>query len=118
MGHDCPMESTIDLPAVRAFVEVVRAGGFAAAGRRLSLPRSTLSRQVQRLEDTLGVRLLHRTTRQLRTTEAGDAYFHRCAHAIDLVEAADRGARDAAQRPSGTLRVTTSFDFGRDWLAP
>ncbi|HKP64899.1 MAG TPA: LysR family transcriptional regulator [Polyangiales bacterium] len=105
------------LDDVVAFVEVARAKGFAAAGRELRVPRSTLSRQLQRLEDALGVRLLERTTRTVRLTEAGESYFHRCAHAIELIAAANRGARDAGALPRGSLRVSTPFDIARDVLA-
>lgn len=108
----------MDLDLVRAFVVVARAGGFAAAGRELDLPRSTLSRQLMRLEDELGVRLLERTTRAVRLTEAGETYLQRCGHAFDLIQAASRGARDSAKEPRGVLRVTASIDIARELLAP
>jgi DNA-binding transcriptional LysR family regulator len=111
------MDNVPLLDDVVAFVEVARAGGFAAAGRMLRVPRSTLSRQLQRLEDALGVRLLERTTRAVRLTEAGSGYFHRCSHAIDLITAANRGARDSGALPRGNLRVSTPFDVARDVLA-
>ena len=104
------------LDDVAAFVEVTRAGGFAAAGRGLRVPRSTLSRQLQRLEETLGVRLLERTTRTVRLTEAGKSYFHRCSHALELIDAANRGARDAGALPRGSLRVSMPYDIARDVL--
>jgi DNA-binding transcriptional LysR family regulator len=107
----------MDLPAIHAFVAVARSGGFAAAGRNLRVPRSTLSRQIQRLEEELGVRLLERTTRRLRLTEAGEAYFQRCAHALDLIRAANQGASDASAQPKGTLRVTAPIDIARELLS-
>ena len=111
------MDNLTQLDDVVAFVEVARASGFAAAGRVLRVPRSTLSRQLQRLEEALGVRLLERTTRTVRLTEAGQAYFHRCSHAVELIAAANRGARDAGALPRGSLRVSTPFDVARDVLA-
>lgn len=111
------MDNAALLDDVVAFVEVARAQGFAAAGRALRVPRSTLSRQLQRLEDALGVRLLERTTRTVRLTEAGESYFHRCSHAIELIAAANRGARDAGALPRGSLRVSAPFDIARDVLA-
>ena len=63
------------IDCMRAFVEAVRVNGFAAAGRRLDVPRSKVSKQIQALEDTLGVPLLIRTTRSLHLTEAGAEYF-------------------------------------------
>ncbi|HKU37191.1 MAG TPA: LysR family transcriptional regulator [Polyangiales bacterium] len=107
----------MQLDDVAAFVEIARSGGFAAAGRKLRVPRSTLSRQLQRLEDTLGVRLLERTTRSVRLTEAGQSYYQRCAHALELIVTANRGARDAGALPKGRLRVSTPFDIARDVLA-
>jgi DNA-binding transcriptional LysR family regulator len=107
----------MDLPAIHAFVAVARAGGFTAAGRNLRMPRSTLSRQIQRLEEELGVRLLERTTRRLRLTEAGETYFHRCAHALDLISAANHGASDASAQPKGSLRVTAPIDIARELLS-
>src|SRR5262245_46432180 len=103
--------------AIHAFVSVARAGGFAAAGRRLRLPRSTLSRQIQRLEDDLGVRLMDRTTRSVRLTEAGASYYQRCAHALSLIEAANHGVREAGAKPRGTLRLTAPIDIARGVLA-
>jgi DNA-binding transcriptional LysR family regulator len=107
----------MQLDGIFAFISVAEGGGFAAAGRRLGVPRSTLSRQIQRLEEELGVRLMERTTRAVRLTEAGRHYFHRCSHALQLIEAANHGARDAGAQPKGTLRVTAPIDIARDMLA-
>lgn len=82
------MHFSADLDAIHTFVAVARAGGFAAAGRRLRAPRSTLSRQIQRLEAALGVRLMERNTGRLRLTEVGEEYLNRCTHALDLIETA------------------------------
>jgi DNA-binding transcriptional LysR family regulator len=106
------------LVETHAFVTVARSGSFTEAARRLSVPKSTLSRQVQRLEERLGARLLHRTTRRLSLTETGSAYLARCEHALSEIEDAERAALDIAGHPSGTLRVSTPFDFARDRLAP
>ena len=84
---------------VRAFVEVVRAGGFTAAGRRLPIHKSTLSRQVARLEERLGVRLLQRTKVRIRLTEQGETFFRRCEHAVDTIAAAERTAIEASSAP-------------------
>lgn len=108
----------MDLNEIHAFVSVVRAGSFTAAGRQIRIPKSTLSRQVSRLEDRLGVQLLKRTTRTLGLTEAGRGYFARCLHAIEEIEEAERFALDASGKPRGTIRVATSYDLGRDYVAP
>jgi DNA-binding transcriptional LysR family regulator len=103
---------------IQAFVHVVRAGGFTAAGRRMRIPKSTLSKQVARLEGRLGVRLLQRTTRRVAMTAEGEAFFTRCAAAIDALGDAEREAMASRDLPRGTLVVACPFDFARDWLSP
>ena len=71
----------MDLNQTRMFIEVVRAGGFAAAARRLGLPKSTVSARIQSLEQRLGAQLLKRSTRQLSLTSEGSAYFEAVASA-------------------------------------
>lgn len=107
----------MELDETLAFVAVARDKSFTKAGRRLGVPKSTLSRRVARLEDRLGTRLLQRTTRRIGLTEIGEEYYRRCADAIETLEEADRAATALGGRPQGTLRVTTSFDVGRGWLA-
>lgn len=106
----------MELDETLAFVAVARDKSFTEAGRRLGVPKSTLSRRVSRLEERLGTRLLQRTTRRIGLTEIGEEYFRRCARAIETLEEAERAAADLGGRPRGTLRVTTSFNVGRDWL--
>jgi DNA-binding transcriptional LysR family regulator len=108
----------IALSETFAFVSVVRTGSFTAAARHLGVPKSTLSRQVSRLEERLGARLLQRTTRRLSTTETGAAYFERCREAIEAIEDAERVAQDVSSSARGALRVSAPFDIGRDHLAP
>ena len=99
------------------FVAVVRSGHFAAAARTLGLPKSTVSQRVARLEATLGVRLLERTTRVLRPTHAGSAYYERCARILSEVEEANAAVKDLGTSPRGTLRVTTSHLLGQSVVA-
>jgi len=107
----------MQLDAIQAFVSVAQAGGFAAAGRRLRVPRSTLSRQIQRLEAELGVELLQRTTRVVRLTDAGRGYLQRCAQALSLIGAASEQARESTHQPKGLLRVTAPIDVAREVVA-
>ncbi len=107
----------MDLNETLAFVSVVRSGSFTAAARSLGVPKATVSRRVARLEARLKARLLQRTTRRSTLTEAGQAYYERSLHAVLEIENAERVVADVSGKPSGTLRVTTSFDFGRDYLA-
>ncbi len=106
-----------DFDAMATFVAVVRSGHFAAASNSLGLPRSTVSQRVARLEATLGVRLLKRTTRVLRPTSAGMAYYERCARILSEVEEANAEVKDLGTSPRGTLRVSTSHLLGQTVVA-
>ncbi len=103
---------------LRVFVEVVERGGFAAAARALSMPRSTVSRWVQELEQRLGVRLLQRTTRTVQLTEIGAGYYERGAKAVAAASQARAWVQSQSERPQGTLVVTTFQLFAETLLAP
>lgn len=107
----------MQLDTIQAFVAVARAGSFAEAGRRLRVPRSTLSRQIQRLERGLGVQLMARTTRAVRLTEAGRSYFERCSRALDELSAATDSTRESGGQPKGVLRVALPIDIARTVIA-
>jgi DNA-binding transcriptional LysR family regulator len=106
-----------DLDAMATFVAVVRSGHFAAASKSLGLPKSTVSQRVARLEATLGVRLLERTTRLLRPTSAGAAYYERCARILSEVEEANAAVKDLGTSPRGILRVATPHLLGQSIVA-
>ena len=99
--------------AIAVFVKVVEAGSFSTAARRLGIPKTTVSAKVAGLEKRLGVRLIQRTTRKLRMTEAGEKYFHHCAIATREVELGEAALQSAKEKPYGVLRVTAPVDFGR-----
>ncbi len=98
----------LDLNTVSIFVEVARARSFRAAGDRLGLTRSAISQAVRRLEDTFGTALLHRTTRSVSLTEAGEAFLSRVAPALAEMSVAAEEAVDRRDRPSGLLRLAVS----------
>ena len=100
----------MDLNEVATFVRVVEAGGFSAAADEMGLPKSTISRRVSRLEKRLGVRLLERTTRRMRLTEAGQAYFDQVAPPIARLREAEMAAEEQQDTPRGTLRLTAPTD--------
>ena len=107
-----------DLEAMAIFARVVEAKSFSGAARRLALDKSAVSKAITRLERSLGVRLLHRTTRAMSVTEAGaDVY----AHAARIVEEHEQ-ARLAVGRfhsdPRGLLRISASVAFGTLHIAP
>jgi DNA-binding transcriptional LysR family regulator len=107
----------MDLNETLAFVVVARTGSFTSAGKRLALPKATVSRRVARLEERLRVRLLERTTRSVALTAAGRAYYERCEHGIEEIENAERAALDVSGNATGTLRISAPFDLARDRLA-
>lgn len=101
----------MDLNQLVYFVEVVRAGSFTAAGRALDTPKSTVSRKVSELEARLGVQLLQRTTRQLRLTDMGQAYYERALRVVEDARAADQHVAELHGEPCGVLRVTAPMSF-------
>ena len=94
------------LLTAEAFVIVVDEGGFTAAARRLGVTKSYVSKLVSQLEERLGMRLLHRTTRKVTLTEPGLAYYERCNEAVRAMEDAEAEAAQLQQTPRGRLRVT------------
>ncbi len=106
------------LTSMAVFVAAVERGGFAAAAARFAISPAMASKHVRALEDRVGTKLLHRTTRRRNLTEAGRVYFERCKSVLAAVEAAESHLRghDAAVR--GTLRVTAPVSFGARCLAP
>jgi DNA-binding transcriptional LysR family regulator len=85
------------LAAMEAFVLVVDTGSFSAAGRRLNVGQPTVSKLVAQLEERLGVKLLVRTTRGLKATEAGLNYYERARRSIEEADEAELAARGAAK---------------------
>jgi len=113
------MSSTVDrLSGIDVFVQAVDAGSFSVAAERLGVTRSAITKSVARLEQRLGTRLFHRTTRAQALTEDGQSYYERCVRALAEIDAAE-GALDAGRRePRGRLRVTAPVVFGRMCVAP
>jgi DNA-binding transcriptional LysR family regulator len=107
----------MNLNEIAVFARVVELGSFTRAAEQLGVPKSTVSRAVARLEDRLGVRLLQRSTRALRLTEAGAAYHERIAAALRLIEDAEGEASHLQGAPRGTLRITAPYDVGAGVLA-
>ena len=93
------------------FAKVVDEQSFTAAARVLGLPKSTVSRKVAQLEERLGAQLLYRTTRKLRVTDIGAAYYEHCARIAAELEEAEREVLDMQAEPRGLLRVTAPVEF-------
>ena len=106
------------LAAMRAFVAVQEAGGFAAAARRTGQSRSAVNRQVLALEAALGVQLFNRSTRHVAPTQSGRAYYERCRVLLaELDEAEQALVRDHVE-PRGSLRLNAPMSFGTLHLGP
>lgn len=101
----------MDLNDISLFVNVVRAGSFAEAGRRLGMPPSTASRRIQSLENSLGVRLMQRTTRRLILTEAGRNFFAESSDQIDALMRVAGEVSDGSNEVAGRVRVAVPVDF-------
>jgi DNA-binding transcriptional LysR family regulator len=95
-----------DLNDLYFFVQVVDHGGFAPAGRALSLPKSRLSRRIAALEDRLGVRLIQRSTRRFSVTEIGQVYYAHCKAMLVEANAAQEAIEITRAEPCGIVRVT------------
>ena len=95
-----------DKNAMALYVKVVESGSFSKAAVREGVPVSTVSRKIADLEKSLGVRLLERSTRQLRMTEIGQEYFERCRRGLTELEAADALVTDRQNEISGRLRIS------------
>lgn len=108
----------VDLNAVAIFIQIVEKKSLTAAARALELPKSTVSRKLSQLEARLGVRLLQRTPRQLRLTEAGVLFHERCADLLARVEEAESAVSGLQEIPRGRLRVSAGLDFGTTVLGP
>lgn len=106
------------LADVSVFVEAADAGGFSSAAARLNLSRSAVGKSVARLEQRLGVRLFHRTTRTQHLTEDGQAYYERCRRALDELRAGEAMIESGRREVSGLLRVSMPVLFGRRCVAP
>lgn len=101
-----------------AFAQTARRGSFAAAARDLGGSPSTLAKSVARLETTLGVKLFHRTTRQVSLTADGERLFHRCERVLAEFEDLRADAAGTRAAPSGTLRVNLPIYYGRRVVMP
>ena len=107
-----------NLALLRLFVRVAEEGSFSAVARAMDATPSAVSRQISRLEEDLGTRLLQRTTRQQVLTEAGEVYLRHARQIVEDVETARRAVTDLSTAPSGVLRVTAEADLAVTLLSP
>jgi DNA-binding transcriptional LysR family regulator len=107
----------LNLNDLHFFVQAVDAGGFAAAGRRLGCPKSTVSKRVAELEAALGVRLVHRTARRFVLTDVGQDFHVHARAAIIEAEAAQSAVHTRLAEPAGTVNITASVPTAQFRLA-
>lgn len=106
------------LSAMETFVNVVEAGSFSGAARRLNVGQPAVSKTIAQLEERLGVRLLLRSTRGLMPTEAGQNFYERARRSIEEADEADRAAQGAGTGLSGPLRICAAVTFARLHIMP
>lgn len=100
------------------FVEVAQTLSFRRAADASGVPSSTLSRRISALEKAIGLRLLHRTTRRVDLTEAGQLYYQRCRRIVEEARLAHEQLGQMQSQPSGLLRASLPVDFATIYLAP
>ena len=103
---------------IEVFARVVETGSFTAAAQQLQTAKSSVSESVRALEERMGVRLLERTTRRLRPTEAGMAFYQRCRKLLEDAENARAEAQALQQAPAGRIRIATPEGFPARYIVP
>src|SRR5436190_7727915 len=112
------MDGKPDLDSLLIFAKVVEANSFSEAARRLGMPISTVSRRIADLEDQLGVRLLDRSTRNLRLTDVGSDILEHAQRSAEISESVDSIASHQLSDVSGLLRLSAPPSISDSLLAP
>lgn len=105
-----------NLDGMTVFARVVEEQSFSGAARKLGMSKSAVSKHVTKLEDSLGIRLLNRTTRRLSLTDAGSTFYQHCARVVEEIETAEHALTDLRGTPRGTLRVSAPLTFGQMYM--
>lgn len=112
------MVHRVALDDMALFVEVARTMNFTRAAAALGMPGATLSRRIAAMEKRLGVALFERSTRRVAVTEAARRYLEHCIRVVEEARRAEAGLREAAESPTGHVRVSMPVDFGQHWVGP
>ncbi|AMO99827.1 bacterial regulatory helix-turn-helix, lysR family protein [Collimonas arenae] len=105
------------LQSMRVFAKVVEQGSFVAAAHALDMSNAVVTRLVADLENHLGIRLLHRSTRRMALTEPGQVYLERVRQILDEIDEAEAAASVLSSNPAGTLHIYSQIGFGQTQLA-
>jgi len=112
------MQRDVNLNRLAVFVALVRAASFTAAAEQLGMTKAMVSQHLLKLERELGVTLIVRSTRRMALTEAGTLFHADCVQLLGQAQAAIERIGDRSNTPTGTLRLTTSTDYGMSVVAP
>ena len=104
--------------SMAVFRRVVEAESFSAVARETNMSQSTVSKHIASLEERLNTKLLNRSTRSLKLTEAGKEYYHHCIRILSDFQEAEASVGKGKIDPTGTLRISTSAAFGRTCILP
>ena len=108
----------LELGDLIVFTKVVETESLTGAGRVLGLPKSTVSRRLSRLEEHLGVQLLHRSTRAVTVTEDGALFFEHCLRSLGVLRDGERALQSRALHPRGVVRIAVPYVLGQELVCP
>ncbi|WP_026261263.1 LysR family transcriptional regulator [Kiloniella laminariae] len=108
----------MNLNEMAVFAAVVEHESFTASAKALGVSKSAVSKQINRLEDRLGIRLLNRTTRRLSLTEAGAVFFEGCQEVMSVAQGAEQAVSRLSNTPRGVLKINAPMSFGIKQMGP
>ncbi len=108
----------LDLGDLMVFVKTVETESLTKAGVLLGLPKSTVSRRLSRLEESLGVQLLHRSTRAVTVTQDGALFFEYCLRSIGVLRDGERALQNQQHHPQGVVRIAIPYVLGQSLIGP
>ena len=111
------MQQSLDLNEALIFATVVEAGSMTAAAEKLGIQKSTISRKLSSMEERIGVRLLHRSTRKMILTDIGEGHYQRCRCIVEAFEEAEDILQSHLEEPSGKLNIVAPIEVGQLVLA-
>ncbi len=112
------MSDMLDLGDLMVFTKVVETESLTKAGQLLGLPKSTVSRRLSRLEEHLGVQLLHRTTRSVTVTQDGATFFDYCLRSIGVLRDGERALQQEKASPRGVVKIALPYVLGQSLIGP